>query len=239
MRVPRGWRARAGRAWAPASPASTLSGAKLSFRSSVRKLERIARAARRIGRQHPDRRRAGPPCRSLFFRRTPTRNSILPASWRRRPCFPSRPAAGGARATAGLQLLARSRRIYMPVIPGFDDTPVLPSIATMRDIARLGAAFAETVIGETADVIGQTFGGWAAPWLALDHSDAVGLLMLECPAGFRPVGHPRRRATRNCGRSRCSPTRNAARRKPGRRRRSGGTGRCCTAIAGPRPAMTP
>ena len=99
-------------------------------------------------------------------------------------------AAGGARATAGLQLLARSRRIYMPVIPGFDDKPLLESVATMRDIARLGAAFVETVIGETADVIGQSFGGWAAPWLALDRPDAVGLLVLECPAGFRPEGHP-------------------------------------------------
>lgn len=99
-------------------------------------------------------------------------------------------AAGGARATAGLELLARGRRIYMPVIPGFDDTPLLESVATMRDIARLGAEFVDTVIGEPADLMGQSFGGWAAPWLALDRPDAVGLLVLECPAGFRPVGHP-------------------------------------------------
>lgn len=99
-------------------------------------------------------------------------------------------AAGGARATAGLALLARSRRIHMPVIPGFDGTPTVGSVATMRDIAGLGAAFIETVIGEPADVIGQSFGGWAAPWLALDRAEAVGLLVLECPAGFRPAGHP-------------------------------------------------
>ena len=98
--------------------------------------------------------------------------------------------AGGARTTRGLALLARNRRVHMPVIPGFDDTPVLPSVSTMREIARLGADFIETVIGEPADVIGQSFGGWAAPWLALDHADAVGLLILECPAGFRPRGHP-------------------------------------------------
>ena len=99
-------------------------------------------------------------------------------------------AAGGARATTGLELLARSHRIYMPVIPGFDDTPVLASVASMRDIAQLAAEFVETVIGDPADLIGQSFGGWAAPWLALDHADAIGLLVLECPAGFRPEGHP-------------------------------------------------
>lgn len=99
-------------------------------------------------------------------------------------------AAGGARTTPGLALLARNRRIHMPIIPGFDDTPILPSVSTMRDIASLGAEFIETVIGEPADVIGQSFGGWAAPWLALEHAGAVGLLVLECPAGFRPTGHP-------------------------------------------------
>ena len=99
-------------------------------------------------------------------------------------------AAGGARETAGLELLAQRNRVYMPVIPGFDDTPLLESVATMRDIARLGAEFIETVIGERTDVIGQSFGGWAAPWIALDHADALGLLVLECPAGFRPEGLP-------------------------------------------------
>ncbi len=99
-------------------------------------------------------------------------------------------AAGGARPTAGLVALARGHRIYMPVIPGFDDTPLLDRVVNMRDIARLGADFIEAVIGERSDVIGQSFGGWAAPWLALEHADAVGLLVLECPAGFRPDGHP-------------------------------------------------
>ncbi len=98
-------------------------------------------------------------------------------------------AADGARPTAGLVALAHHHRIYMPVIPGFDDTPLLDGIATMRDIARLGAEFIDSVIGKRADVIGQSFGGWAAPWLALEHAEAVGLMVLECPAGFRPEGH--------------------------------------------------
>ncbi len=99
-------------------------------------------------------------------------------------------SAGGVRPTAGLVALTRGHRIYMPVIPGFDDTPLLDRVATMRDIARLGAEFIETVIGERSDVMGASFGGWAAPWLALEHADAVDLMVLECPAGFRPEGHP-------------------------------------------------
>lgn len=99
-------------------------------------------------------------------------------------------AAGGARQSAGLELLSRDHRVYMPIIPGFDDTPLLDDIATMQGIARLGAELIEHVIGERVDLIGQSFGGWAAPWLALDHADAIQLLVLECPAGFRPEGHP-------------------------------------------------
>lgn len=99
-------------------------------------------------------------------------------------------AAGGVRVTGGLERLARGFRIHMPVIPGFDDTPTLESMRTMQDIARMGAAFIDGVIGAPCDVIGQSFGGWAAPWLAALHPDKVGLMVLECPAGFRPEDSP-------------------------------------------------
>lgn len=97
-------------------------------------------------------------------------------------------SAGGARVTKGLELLAADFRIYIMVIPGFDDTPLLDSIKDMKDIAHLGAEFIDTVIGETCDVMGQSFGGWVVPWLALEHPDKVGQLVMQCPAGFRPVG---------------------------------------------------
>ncbi len=99
-------------------------------------------------------------------------------------------SAGGVRVTRGLELLAADFRIYIPAIPGFDDTPLLDSVKDMKGIARLGAEFIDTVIGERCDVMGQSFGGWAAPWLALEHPDKVGQLVLQCPAGFRPQGTP-------------------------------------------------
>ena len=99
-------------------------------------------------------------------------------------------SAGGVRVTKGLELLAADFRIYIPAIPGFDDTPLLESVKDMKDIAHLGAEFIDTVIGERCDVMGQSFGGWVAPWLALEHPDKVGQLVLQCPAGFRAEGTP-------------------------------------------------
>ena len=130
----------------------------------------------------------------------------------------------------------------MPVIPGFDDTPVLSNPLRPCGTSPVSRAdFIENIIGETADVIGQSFGGWAAPWLALDRPDAVGLLVLECPAGFRPVpgipppsSEPELRLKQMF-----AHTRSGARPKPGPRRRWRGTGRCCTAITGRRPVTTP
>ena len=99
-------------------------------------------------------------------------------------------SAGGARITKGLELLAANSRIYIMVIPGFDDTPLLDSVKDMKDIANLGSEFIDVVIGETCDVMGQSFGGWVVPWLALEHPDKVDQLVMQCPAGFRPVGSP-------------------------------------------------
>lgn len=99
-------------------------------------------------------------------------------------------AAGGVRVTRGLELLAADFRIYIMAIPGFDDTPLLDTVKDMKDIARLGAEFIDAVIGEACDVMGQSFGGWVAPWLALEHPDKVGQLVMQCPAGFRPEGSP-------------------------------------------------
>jgi pimeloyl-ACP methyl ester carboxylesterase len=41
------------------------------------------------------------------------------------------------------------------------------------------------VIGQPCDVIGHSFGGWVALWLALSHPDCVDHLVLEAPSGLR------------------------------------------------------
>jgi len=99
-------------------------------------------------------------------------------------------SAGGPRITPGLEKLASTCCLHIPIIPGFDDTPQIEGVASMQDIARLGAEFIDAVIGDRCDVIGQSFGGWAAPWLAILYPEKVDLLVLECPAGFRPADCP-------------------------------------------------
>jgi pimeloyl-ACP methyl ester carboxylesterase len=96
-------------------------------------------------------------------------------------------SAGGVRFTKPLAELAKVNQVFVPVMPGFDGTETHPGIATMRDLANLAAEFIATVIdGEAIDVIGHSFGGRAAAWLAVDHPKLVGELVLECPSGFRP-----------------------------------------------------
>lgn len=96
-------------------------------------------------------------------------------------------SAGGVRFTKTLAELAKVNQVFVPVFPGFDGTERHQGVATMRDLAKLAAEFISKIIGgEAIDVIGHSFGGRAAAWLAVDHPKSVGELILECPSGFRP-----------------------------------------------------
>jgi pimeloyl-ACP methyl ester carboxylesterase len=96
--------------------------------------------------------------------------------------------AGGPNLSPSLEELAASFRIYQPTLPGFDGRPPFAGVDTMQDLSAVVSEFAERVIGETADVIGHSFGGWLAAWLAVLHPERVGQLVLETAAGFRPEG---------------------------------------------------
>lgn len=94
-------------------------------------------------------------------------------------------SAGGIRISPALQDLAKRFRIYLPVAPGFDGTEGLADVATVPDLAKLAAEFADSVIGESCDVIGHSFGGYVAAWFAVLNPTRLGQLVLECAAGFR------------------------------------------------------
>jgi pimeloyl-ACP methyl ester carboxylesterase len=93
--------------------------------------------------------------------------------------------AGGAMLTDFLGMLAKERKIYIPVIPGFDGTDTVAGLESNKDLAGLVAEFIGTVVGGKTDVMGVSFGGWTALWLAVLHPDLVDLLVLEAPAGLR------------------------------------------------------
>ncbi len=84
--------------------------------------------------------------------------------------------------------LARSFRVCVPTLPGFDGSPTLPGVRSMPDLALLLADLIEKEIGQPCDVVGQSFGGWLASWLAVLRPERVQQLVLVAPAGFLPEG---------------------------------------------------
>jgi len=100
--------------------------------------------------------------------------------------------AGGVRWTKVLDELAKSFKLHVPIVPGFDGTAAHASVKSMKGLAGLGGEFIEKIVGGPCDVIGCSFGGYLAAWLAAERPGLVDHLVLECPAGFRPKGQGER-----------------------------------------------
>jgi pimeloyl-ACP methyl ester carboxylesterase len=94
-------------------------------------------------------------------------------------------AAGGPMISPFLTELAKTHRVYAPTAPGFEGTPAHDSVASIRALADLYAEFAGAVIKAPCDVMGHSFGGWTALWLAVDHPGHVEQVVLEAPGGLR------------------------------------------------------
>lgn len=93
--------------------------------------------------------------------------------------------AGGVRLSPGLKRLAETRRVVVPVLPGFDETERRPALRTVPDLADFAAEVISTAIGRPCDVIGHSFGAGVAAWLAIRHRDQVQQLVLS---GMSPGG---------------------------------------------------
>lgn len=96
--------------------------------------------------------------------------------------------AGGLRLTPAHDLLARRFRVVAFEMPGFGASP---ENATTRDLPELAATMGKA-IGElgldTFSLMGTSFGGKAALWLAAQQPTRVAALVLEAPAAIRPEG---------------------------------------------------
>ena len=104
--------------------------------------------------------------------------------------------AGGVRRSAVLAGLADSFSLHVPVIPGFEGTQFHSGVQTRQALAALVAEFASRVIGGRCDVMGWSFGGAVALWLALERPDLVHRLVLECPAGLVSIDQRIKRVNR-------------------------------------------
>lgn len=93
--------------------------------------------------------------------------------------------AGGLRYSPAAALLAGRCQVFQPVLPGFDGSDYAPGIESIEALASVVADFIAAVApGGKAAVVGHSFGGRLAAWLALSHPHRVEALVLECPAGF-------------------------------------------------------
>jgi pimeloyl-ACP methyl ester carboxylesterase len=99
--------------------------------------------------------------------------------------------AGGLRVDEQVfAALASHYRLLVPSQPGFDgSTP--GQAATIPEVADVMAAFIRATVGR-ASVIGESFGGAVASWLAVRHPQVVERLILAAPAGLNdPASGPR------------------------------------------------
>ena len=75
-------------------------------------------------------------------------------------------------------------------------TPLHERIGSREALGGLAAEFAERVIGKRCDVMGWSFGGAVALWLALERPALVERLVLECPAGLMSIDPKIKRVNR-------------------------------------------
>jgi pimeloyl-ACP methyl ester carboxylesterase len=96
--------------------------------------------------------------------------------------------AGGMRLTPSHDLLSRQFRVIAFEMPGFGRSP---ENTRTRDVAELAETMAEAVGNLGVDqfnLIGTSFGGSTALWLAVQQPHRVSALVLEAPAAIRPKG---------------------------------------------------
>lgn len=68
--------------------------------------------------------------------------------------------------------------VYAPQLPGWPEGPIPPGITSVQDYAHVMARFLGTVGMHTVDLVGHSFGGWIALYLAAEYAERVSRLVL-------------------------------------------------------------
>jgi pimeloyl-ACP methyl ester carboxylesterase len=96
--------------------------------------------------------------------------------------------AGGLRVTPAHDLLARHFRVVAFEMPGFGQSPENSRTQSMPELASTMARAVERLGLDTFNLMGTSFGGTTALWLALQAPARVLALVLEAPAAIRQEG---------------------------------------------------
>jgi pimeloyl-ACP methyl ester carboxylesterase len=95
--------------------------------------------------------------------------------------------AGGLLLTSVHDLLSRAFRVIAFEMPGFGAAENLKT-QTVQDLATTMAAAAEALGLSRFNLIGTSFGGTVASWVAVQRRDLVAALVLDAPSAIRPEG---------------------------------------------------
>jgi pimeloyl-ACP methyl ester carboxylesterase len=98
--------------------------------------------------------------------------------------------AGGLRISPSHELLAESQRVILLETPGFGESPVNDRSGSMKELAMTMAAAISALGVERFNLMGNSFGGKLASWLAVQQPERVLSLVLAAPATIRPEGPP-------------------------------------------------
>jgi pimeloyl-ACP methyl ester carboxylesterase len=99
--------------------------------------------------------------------------------------------SGGLRWDPQKAMLAERFRVIAPEAPGFGGSALPTGVHSLADLADALAEMITQLADGRAHVLGTSFGGRVATWLALRHPDRVERLVLAAPASFRPADAPR------------------------------------------------
>jgi pimeloyl-ACP methyl ester carboxylesterase len=95
--------------------------------------------------------------------------------------------AGGLRLNAGHELLSRQFRVIAFEMPGFGQADNQRTQNTSELAVTMAAAVRALGLGRV-NLMGTSFGGKVALWLAVQSTELVLALVLEAPAAIRPEG---------------------------------------------------
>jgi pimeloyl-ACP methyl ester carboxylesterase len=96
--------------------------------------------------------------------------------------------AGGLRLSPGHDLLSRQFRVVAFEMPGFGNSPENTRTPGMPELAATMAKAAAALGLDSFNLMGTSFGGRTALWLAVQEPKRVEALVLEAPAAIRAAG---------------------------------------------------
>jgi pimeloyl-ACP methyl ester carboxylesterase len=99
--------------------------------------------------------------------------------------------AGGLGLGRAHDLLAERFRVIAFEVPGFSAAPANERSGSMAELARTMAQAAAALGLGRYSLMGTSFGGTLALWLAVQHPDRLDALVLESPTAIRPDGDAR------------------------------------------------